>query len=199
MPYIWTVAAATAISHTYPSDLDISLISPAGTKVTLSHRNGGGNDNVFSNTYWFDVAPELATDAVYQNNVAEAALVPEEAMGAFQGENGTGTWTLMVADLVVSDTGTLNGWWLEVFSLNEAPITTTKHFSSIVNVPTPDIGNVATLLSASNLEDTLVSVKLTTDITHTALVQLTIDMGLPTGSPGHSGTTRPATRFHPGQ
>src|ERR1700730_10760452 len=36
MPYIYTVLVETFITHTYASDLDISLISPAGTKVTLS-------------------------------------------------------------------------------------------------------------------------------------------------------------------
>ena len=40
----------------------------------------------------------LVTDHVYVNNTLASPLVPEEALGAFIGENPNGTWTLTVSD-----------------------------------------------------------------------------------------------------
>src|SRR5690349_17715384 len=48
--FIWDVRVYTTITHTRNADLDLVLISPAGTRVTLSSDNGGDNDNVFNGT-----------------------------------------------------------------------------------------------------------------------------------------------------
>src|SRR5690606_19917535 len=46
----------TNITHTFPGDLDMVLISPAGTIVTLSTDNGSSFDNVYDGTLWDDSA-----------------------------------------------------------------------------------------------------------------------------------------------
>src|SRR5207244_7516461 len=56
----------------------------------------------------------LVTDTVYTTNVTKTALVPEEALGAFQGENPNGTWTLTISDDAGGDTGTVDSWQLEI-------------------------------------------------------------------------------------
>jgi uncharacterized repeat protein (TIGR01451 family) len=115
----------TDITHTWTADLDITLQSPAGTIVTLSTNNGGSNDNVFSGTVWNDDANPggqvpyvnnngVATDHGYANLVTATPLVPEEAMGAFNGEDPNGTWTLTVADEALADIGSINSWSLNV-------------------------------------------------------------------------------------
>ncbi|NOT63026.1 MAG: hypothetical protein HOP19_22690, partial [Acidobacteria bacterium] len=54
--YLWDVDALTAITHTFPGDIDMTLTSPAGTIVTLTSDNVGSSDNVFNGTTWDDDA-----------------------------------------------------------------------------------------------------------------------------------------------
>jgi len=167
LPYIWEVSASTSISHTFPGDLEITLISPTGTRMTLSSRNGGGNDDVFANTIWTDAATIPATDAVYSDHVIQHELVPEEAFGAFVGENGQGTWTLEVADEASGDTGTLNDWSIGMISLNRAPVVSTTSFLAVPVAPIPTTGDPLQLnLPVSGLGTSVLDVNLTTQIQH---------------------------------
>jgi subtilisin-like proprotein convertase family protein len=105
----------TEIIHARPSDLDITVTSPAGTVVTLTTDNGGANSNVFDGTLWNDDAgtmnpPGAVTDNVFANMVVETPLVPEEAMAAFIGENPNGTWTLTVSDDQAGIGGLIDNW-----------------------------------------------------------------------------------------
>ena len=85
--------------------------------MTLTTDNGGGNDNVFNGTVWDDdanpagqvpYAPTTAwsRDHAYANLILASPLVPEEALGAFIGENPNGTWTLTISDDLAGDSGT---------------------------------------------------------------------------------------------
>ncbi len=118
------VALRSNIAHTFSGDLDITLLSPAGTVVTLTTDNGGANDNVFAGTVWDDDANPagqvpyttnsgVTTDHVYANLVAATPLVAEESMGAFMGEVGNGTWTLTVSDDAAGDSGSIDSWGLD--------------------------------------------------------------------------------------
>ena len=50
--YLCDVDVQTFITHTWNSDLQIALTSPAGTVVTLGTGNAGSNDNVLNGTVW---------------------------------------------------------------------------------------------------------------------------------------------------
>ncbi|MDX2040912.1 MAG: proprotein convertase P-domain-containing protein, partial [Acidobacteriota bacterium] len=115
----------TNITHSFAADLDITLQSPAGTVVTLTTDNGAGNDNTFNGTLWDDDANAggqvpyttnngLATDHAYLNLTTATPLVPEEAMGAFIGEDPNGTWTITISDDLAGDGGSLDSWTLNV-------------------------------------------------------------------------------------
>jgi subtilisin-like proprotein convertase family protein len=121
--YLAALDVETNITHTFPADLDMTLASPAGTIVTLSTDNGDGNDNVFAGTVWDDDADPgsqvpyeendgLVTDRTFVDGVTATPLVPEEALGAFIGENPNGTWTLTVSDDNGVDAGSIEGWSL---------------------------------------------------------------------------------------
>ncbi len=117
--YLLDLDLTTFITHTFAADLDITLTSPAGTVVTITTDNGGGGVNVFNGTVWDDNAgtanpPGPVTDNAFVSGVVETPLVPEEAMGAFIGEDPNGTWTLTITDDAGGDTGTLNSWSLNI-------------------------------------------------------------------------------------
>lgn len=123
--YLLDVNVLTAIRHTFSADIDMTLMSPAGTIVTLTTDNGGANDDVFDGTLWDDDAdpgnvvpytgnPSIASDHAYTNGVAATPLVPEEALGAFIGEDPNGVWTLTISDDAAADTGTLDAWTLDL-------------------------------------------------------------------------------------
>src|SRR4029078_11939957 len=122
---ILDVNLTTNLTHTFAADLDITLMSPAGTVVTLTTDNGAGNDNVFSGTVWDDDANPagqvpyttnngLVTDQAYVNLTTATPLVPEEAMAAFIGEDPNGTWTLTVSDDLAGDGGSIDSWSLDI-------------------------------------------------------------------------------------
>jgi extracellular elastinolytic metalloproteinase len=77
------------LTHTYISDLKVTLAGPDGTKATIHDRKGGSADNLIG-TY-----------------DSEAG-----ALTAFVGKAAGGTWLLTVADHAGQDVGKLNRWRL---------------------------------------------------------------------------------------
>jgi subtilisin-like proprotein convertase family protein len=130
-PYLFDLDLTTNLTHTFAADLDITLTSPAGTVVTLTTDNGAGNDNVFNGTLWDDDANPagqvpyttnngMVTDHAYVNLTTATPEVPEEAMGAFIGENPNGTWTITISDDLAGDGGSLDSWSLAVTTFPSA-------------------------------------------------------------------------------
>ena len=115
------------ITHTFAGDLEVALLSPSGTFVTVTDDNGSGNDNVFSGTTFQSDAdpgsslpysgnPGIASDYTYTNLAVATPLTPTESFAAVYGEPANGDWTLIVRDDTVQDTGTFNSWSLELTS-----------------------------------------------------------------------------------
>ena len=101
------------MDHTWIGDLEITLVSPAGTRVDLLF-DGCGNGNVdnldinFDDESLNDHGSILCTDPVGGGGTYQ----PLEALSAFDGECITGVWTLEVNDDAGGDTGSLNSWSL---------------------------------------------------------------------------------------
>lgn len=119
--YLCDADVVTDLRHTFSTDLDVKLISPAGTEVTLTTDNGGQNDHVFAGTRWDDGAgatrpPGPVTDSAFANGVAATPLAPEEALAALIGESPDGTWRLEIHDDASGDRGSLVSWGLELTS-----------------------------------------------------------------------------------
>ena len=104
----------TSITHTFAADLDVNLMSPTGSMVTITTDNGNDNDDVFDGTLWDDSANENASDYVYANSVVATTLTPEGALSAFNGENPNGDWTLFITDDSVGNNGMLTSWDLDI-------------------------------------------------------------------------------------
>jgi subtilisin-like proprotein convertase family protein len=98
------------LSHTFDSDLDIYLISPASDTCDLSTHNGGSGDN-YINTRFDD---DAATGIVSGTAPFTGNFRPEEALSTFDGENPNGVWKLRVCDRAGGDIGSLRRWRLQI-------------------------------------------------------------------------------------
>lgn len=98
------------IQHTYDDDLQITLTSPEGTKVTLI-ANEGSNGDDFGNT-WLD---DEALSSILQGSAPfNGSYRPEKTVATFDGESPVGTWTLTITDDAPGDSGSLINWLLEI-------------------------------------------------------------------------------------
>jgi subtilisin-like proprotein convertase family protein len=136
-----TEVVLDGLSHTFPDDLDVLLVSPAGTKVILHSDAGGGTDvsNVRYVIYDLpfeirDIPDEAAITgggAYYRNRDYDSP--PDEVFpapappgpyyvstSAFKGENPNGTWSLYVRDDKAGDMGSFAGGWSISFGIADA-------------------------------------------------------------------------------
>src|SRR5215203_6354406 len=194
-PYLFDLDLTTFITHTFPGDIDMTLTSPAGTVVTITTDNAGTNDDVFNGTVWDDDANPagqvpyttnngLVTDQLYAVGVLASPLVPEEAMGAFIGEDPNGTWTITISDDAAGDSGNLNSWTLGVTTFPNAPITTTEPTatqSTPVAIPAGPAVVTSTLVVAG-AGTSILDLDLTTFITHTFPGDIDMTLTSPAGT-----------------
>jgi uncharacterized repeat protein (TIGR01451 family) len=193
--YLIDLNATTFITHTFPGDIDMTLTSPSGTVVTLTTDNAGTNDDVFNGTVWDDSANPggqvpytsnngLVTDQTYAIGVLASPLVPEEAFGAFIGEDPNGTWTLTISDDAAGDGGSLNNWSLDVTTLPGAPTITTTPVqtqSTPVAIPAgPAV--VSSTLVVSGAGTAIHDLNVTTFITHTFPGDIDMTLTSPAGT-----------------
>lgn len=80
------------ITHSYIGDLQVTIVSPAGTSVILHKRAGGSADNIIK-TYTTATVAGLQT---------------------LRGEAIQGAWKLKVADMAGADVGKLNRWGVKI-------------------------------------------------------------------------------------
>ncbi|MEP7356754.1 MAG: proprotein convertase P-domain-containing protein, partial [Anaerolineales bacterium] len=186
---LWRLTVTTDITHTWNNDLSIFLTSPAGTRVSLSTRNGGDLDNVFHGTTWYDKAgvanaPGPVTLAGFDDGVAETPLAPEEPLGAFRGEDPNGPWMLEVDDDSADDQGQLLSWGLSLVTLISVPDTVIDSDYNPGSFPIPGDGtpvDIPVLIPQhwASLGDLTVS----TNIVHPESNDLVIELLTPTGNP----------------
>jgi len=98
------------ISHTWDSDLTITLTSPAGTSVLLTDGNGGQSDN-YTNTVFDDAAGTAITAGTAPFT---GSFSPEGSLASLNGENLLGDWTLTIVDGAAGDGGSLNSWSIDI-------------------------------------------------------------------------------------
>jgi len=142
------------IDHTYVGDLRIQLRSPAGTVVTLLDRPGepatpfGCSDDDLVITFSDSAAQDLEDLCTGSSPWYEGVGLPAQALSTFTGESTAGTWTLIVSDNGISDTGVLVDWGLRTSpTIPEGTCTpcesigtsspSSSRIASLVNVPNP--------------------------------------------------------------
>src|SRR5262249_15151874 len=125
----------------------------------------------------------LVTDHAYVNLTTATPLVPEEAMGAFIGEDPNGTWTITISDDLAGDGGSLNSWTLETTTFPAAPTSATASFSQNTPVAIPTGPAVVTSsVVVSGAGTSLGNLTLLTNLTHTFAADLDVTLQSPAGT-----------------
>ncbi|MDB5385108.1 MAG: hypothetical protein JWM11_754 [Planctomycetaceae bacterium] len=196
-PYLYDADVTINISHPSSGQLNVVLISPKGTRVTLTSGNGGNFANVFAGTTFDDqIITAPVTDYAFQNNVVAPYVVPEGAMAQLDGEDPNGNWTLEINDTANGGVGTLNGWSLSLTTIPVAPpLQVFSGASALANpVPISDKGTPLLLpLTFNGLDPFTWDVNLSVNINHTNSGDLDIYLISPSGteilmSSGNGGT-----------
>ena len=94
------------ILHAQRGDLVVRLQSPEGTMYTLKAQHGGTESDIIGNF----------NQTLGPNYMVLSEAAPAFAIDEFLGTHGTGTWTLFVADVGVSNyvLGTIESWTLNL-------------------------------------------------------------------------------------
>ncbi|MEO1618838.1 MAG: proprotein convertase P-domain-containing protein, partial [Planctomycetota bacterium] len=107
------------IDYSAAGSLQVDLIAPGGTRITLVN-DVGGTDDDFTGTFFDDNAETSIIDGTAPFN---GTFRPIEPLSTFDGLDPNGTWTLEVTTDSARDSGTLLGWSL-VMGSDEPSITT---------------------------------------------------------------------------
>ncbi|MBX7102504.1 MAG: proprotein convertase P-domain-containing protein [Gemmataceae bacterium] len=103
---VYDVNVKLNVNHTYDSDLQIVLISPAGQRIALATNNGSSGDN-FTDTVFDD---EAGTAIAAGFAPFSGSYRPVGLLSAADGFDPNGDWYLEVTDTAAIDVGTLNSW-----------------------------------------------------------------------------------------
>ena len=154
------------ISHTYKGDLETYLQRPDGSFIKL-HDNTGGSANDIQTTY-------------------DTLTMPTQSLSLLFGGSPNGTWTLWAFDLAAQDTGSIDGWSLEVETDGAGgggPTTTTHSANDVpINIPDNNSTGILSNLTVSGASGSLSDVEVTVNITHTYKGDLEVILIHPDGT-----------------
>jgi uncharacterized repeat protein (TIGR01451 family) len=151
------VNVGVLMAHTYRGDLNMYLVSPAGTRVQIVNRVGAAADNF--NALLDDEAASAVSN--YTANAAATAgtgvppyadtFIPSAALTAFDGQNSSGTWTLEICDAAAQDTGTFfqADLYLSQAPTNYADLSLTKSVSDAAPTAGAAISYTLTIANAA--------------------------------------------------
>ncbi|CAN5456558.1 hypothetical protein BH09SUM1_BH09SUM1_19370 [soil metagenome] len=105
-----SVSVLLSATHTFDSDLGFYLISPQGTTVPLSLRNGSSGDN-YTNTVFDDAASASIASGVPPFT---GSYAPDQPLSILANEHAGGVWTLKAVDNAGDDTGSITQFVLTV-------------------------------------------------------------------------------------
>jgi len=96
------VNVAVNVTHGRFSDLEIQIVSPAGTVVSLFNKSCASTNSTLALQF------DDSGSALNCSTTASQIVIPASALSAFNGENPQGNWIFRVRDNVVGMLGTIN-------------------------------------------------------------------------------------------
>ncbi|KXH81456.1 reprolysin-like metallopeptidase [Chryseobacterium kwangjuense] len=104
---ITKIKVIPSITHTYVQDLSVGIEGPMGTSALVWNRQCGNQDNITATFSDTGNAPTCATPI-------QGEVKSTESLGIFVGHPAQGQWKLFASDNYTGDTGSINGWSLQV-------------------------------------------------------------------------------------
>lgn len=174
-----------AIEHPAVGDLEMSLISPAGSEVVLSRLRGGSAVNAFwPVTFDDDASTRVARIDFDAVSLPLGLVIPEQSLGRLHGEGANGDWTLRVVDTATNTAvGTLLGWSLSVTAQPGNVVLPPVTFTS--GGPTPTQGGPPTKyvpIQVTGVPGVVYRATVTVDLDHTATGDITAALQVPGGA-----------------
>jgi uncharacterized repeat protein (TIGR01451 family) len=120
------------VTHGFPDDVDVLLVSPSGQKVVLMSDTGGGHSITNLNLSFDDSAASGLSDTAqivsgnykptdFETGDNFPAPAPAGAvstfLSAFNGSNPNGNWSLYVVDDATGDAGLISSWSLSITAI----------------------------------------------------------------------------------
>ncbi len=96
------VNVSVNVTHERFQDLEMQIVSPSGTVVSLFNKSCGSTNSTL--TLQFDDSG----NALNCSTTTSQIVIPASALSAFNGEDPQGNWTFRVRDAVVGMFGTIN-------------------------------------------------------------------------------------------
>jgi uncharacterized repeat protein (TIGR01451 family) len=181
------VDVGVLLSHTYRSDLRVTIKSPGGTIVQLITNSGAAADNLnvlFSDEAATAISTHATNDSTGPAPAYQRTFKPQSLLSAFDGQNALGTWQLEVCDTVTQDSGTFTRSDLYITPVGAvlSDLSTTK----TVNNAAPASGsNITYTLGVSNAAGSATA----TGVTVTDLLPLGTTFVSATGSGTYNSGT----------
>ncbi|AWA29490.1 hypothetical protein HYN48_04965 [Flavobacterium magnum] len=126
------------ITHSWISDLRVSLVSPSGTVLTMIANQCNVNPGVPNMSATFD---DFGSTLVCGTDPAIAGtLRPLNPLSTFNNQSAQGTWTLRILDNQSGDGGSLNSWSMKICSATPLGIEDKPLFNFAV-YPNPNNGS----------------------------------------------------------
>ena len=151
------VKVSLNITHTYLSDLFISLTSPSGTTAILLANACTSNSNVNATFDDNGSAVTCNTSTGTTTYAVSGIVLPASALAVFTGQNSAGTWTLRVSDGGDGDGGTINSWSLGYCVINQLGLES-KNFQNFTLFPNPNNGQFTIRFTSDSAEPTSIMV-----------------------------------------
>lgn len=101
-PTWWLNSVTINITSDHPQTLQVILTSPEGTDLLLTEYNGAGGQNYTNTVFNYDGYASIVTGTAPFTGNFNAQGGP---LSIFNGENGSGTWTVTVIDTACTNTG----------------------------------------------------------------------------------------------
>ena len=137
-----------SFNHTYTSDVQIELVSPAGTTVKLLDKSCGSTSSNLV-LIFDDLGGTLNCGSTTTQTVTPAGI-----LATFNGENPQGTWKLRYRDTGTDDTGTITAASIQicssVYTALDFPSYEIRNF---MLYPNPNKGNFTILFTSKNEAD----------------------------------------------
>jgi subtilisin-like proprotein convertase family protein len=170
------------LTHTWDSDLEITLISPEGTSLDLSSDNGGSGDN-YTNTVFQDGAPSITSGSAPFTGTFEAE--GGTFASTFAGEEVNGNWTLSICDDAGGDVGELLDFSLtlstEALVVSTGCDVTSDIVLSVMDFDCADLGANTVTITATDMFGNMTTCSPTVTITPILDTQGPVDIFTGTG------------------